>query len=426
MLKSDRKKTITYWLLIISVFLLYTLLSGATNLYNAEKTSMIEEGFSQTDIFSTMEYYFYTFAITQIFLVFVIKKINIKWFLTITIALSSILLILMSLTNTVIEQWIIYILSGALQAGIWGCSLKTLSLYLPTKLLTKANMLMSSAPAIAGIIAFATATLFGDNWRLPFVVLGFLVFLCVVFFFVACSMVKKYPRDLTLNSSDNVKKTQNKQDDFININSKKKIILLYVFSILFAFLITSLFYAVNNTFDLFVKQVGNFDNTKSKAFNIISQIIIVLGPLAIIKICEKHKNFIVVALIVYAIGLILICSLFALCSFSLETFPVMLVISLLFLILANGGFTIIRTVSPLHLRDKVDTGVFSTATNSSASIAAGFAPKLFSVIINSQSSIQQNWSNGLLALVVLTFLIFLSLVVVLLLIKRSNKKITTN
>ena len=417
MIKSDKKRTISYWFLIISIFLLYIVLTGAKNLYNAEKTTMIEDGFSQTDLFSTMEYYFYTYATMQIFLVFFLKKINIKWFLTITLTLSSILIVLMAFTNVIVQQWIIYLVAGALQAGLWGCSLKILSLYLPTNLLPKANMLMSSGPAVAGIISFGTAVIFGDNWRTPFIVLGALTFVCVVLFFISTTIVAKYPRDLGLFS---VKK-EGKNYDFININSKKKIILFYVFSIILALLVTSLFFAVNNTLDLFVKQVGNFDNTKSKLITILAPILIVIGPIVTVRICEKHFNFITVALVTFGIALAFSAILFALCKINLKTFPLMLIIFFLFLILINGGRTISLTISALHLRDKIDTGVYSTAVNASASIAAGLAPKLFSLIINNTSSVQQNWTNGLFALTMLALLIVVLLTVIQLMIKRSNK-----
>ena len=417
MIKSDKKRTISYWFLIISIFLLYIVLTGAKNLYNAEKTTMIEDGFSQTDLFSTMEYYFYAYATMQIFLTFVLKKINIKWFLSITLTLSSILTVLMAFTNVIVQQWIIYLVAGALQAGLWGCSLKILSLYLPTNLLPKANMLMSSGPAVAGIISFGTAVIFGDNWRTPFIVLGALTFVCVVLFFISTSIVAKYPRDLSPKSTNETEK----EYDFINLNSKKKIILFYVFSIILALLVTSLFFAVNNTLDLFVKQVGNFDNTKSKLITILAPILIVIGPIAIVKICDKHPNFITVALFAFGIALILLALLLTLFKTNLKVFPVMLIVFLLFLILTNGGRTISLTISALHLRDKIDTGVYSTIVNASASIASGVAPKLFSLIINNSSSIQQNWTNGLFALTMLALLIVVLLTVIQLMIKRSNK-----
>lgn len=417
MIKSDKKRTISYWFLTISIFLLYIVLTGAKNLYNAEKTTMIEDGFSQTDLFSTMEYYFYAYATMQIFLTFVLKKINIKWFLSITLTLSSILTVLMAFTNVIVQQWIIYLVAGALQAGLWGCSLKILSLYLPSSLLSKANMLMSSGPAVAGIISFGTAVIFGDNWRTPFIVLGVLTFVCVVLFFISTTIVAKYPRDLSPFSANETEK----EYDFINLNSKKKIILFYVFSIILALLVTSLFFAVNNTLDLFVKQVGNFDNTKSKLITILAPILIVIGPISIVKICDKHPNFITVALFAFGIALILLAILLTLFKTNLKVFPVMLVVFLLFLILTNGGRTISLTISALHLRDKIDTGVYSTIVNASASIASGVAPKLFSLIINNSSSVQQNWTNGLFALTMLALLIVVLLTVIQLMIKRSNK-----
>ena len=77
-----KRRNRAYILLIVSSIFLYIALTGSKNLYTAEKTTLYELGIfgNLTDLASTMEYYFYTYAAMQVALIFFVKKINIKWF----------------------------------------------------------------------------------------------------------------------------------------------------------------------------------------------------------------------------------------------------------------------------------------------------------------------------------------------------------
>ena len=195
MLTRDKRKTFAYWFLIIATFFMYIVMTGSKNLYVAEKTTMTQAGFNSVALASTMEYYFYTYAIMQVLLIFFVKKINVKWFLASTIAGSAILTILVAFTNTVEQQWCVYVVNGLLQAGIWGCSLKVLGKYLPSDMLPKGNAIMSTGPAIAGVLSYGTAALFGENWKLPFIVLGIALIVAVILFVLSVNIASRYPRE---------------------------------------------------------------------------------------------------------------------------------------------------------------------------------------------------------------------------------------
>ena len=160
---EKKNKNIAYWLLIISSFFMYIMLTSSKNLYTANKTTLYSLGTfgTLTDLATTFEYYFYTYAAMQIFLVFFMKKINVKWFLTFTIGVSAILTSLMAFTNTIVQHYVIYTANGALQAGIWGCIFKNLSKYLPKNFLAKGNGIMSTAPTVSYTLSYAVAALFG-------------------------------------------------------------------------------------------------------------------------------------------------------------------------------------------------------------------------------------------------------------------------
>ena len=76
---SEKRKNFYCVLFALSSFFLYIILTGAKNLYVAEKTTLNTLGFgSLTELAMTMEYYFYAYAAMQIILILSEQKI-VKW-----------------------------------------------------------------------------------------------------------------------------------------------------------------------------------------------------------------------------------------------------------------------------------------------------------------------------------------------------------
>ena len=428
---QDKKRKASQWFLIIATFITYIILTGSKNLYVAEKTTMTEAGFNSVKLASTMEYYFYAYAVMQIALVFLMKKINVKWYLLITIILSGALTLSISFTKTVTQQWIIYIVNGVMQAGIWGCSLHVLSKFLSKDVLPKANALMSSAPPVASVISYGTAAAFGENWRLPFLVLGIALIISVCVFFIAVNNMKKYPREIEYHhvvradgSEEDV--TDEEVNDFIHLKNKKRKGVFYAISIFYGLLITFLFFSLNNVVDYFIVSIGGYDNTVAKIMSMVILVITVIGPIVTVRACEKYTNFLKVGLVFFGIALLCSVALLALTAFKVKSFFVLLFFYLLFLIVVNGGRSISLSIAALRMRDKIDTGVYSTVVNAASSVTAGIAPKIFTMIIKPEVTepmlMQQNWINAFTISVALGTVTVISILALIIWVKKLNKK----
>ena len=302
---SESRKNVSYVLFIIASFFLYIILTGSKNLYVAEKTTLNTLGFgSLTELALTMEYYFYAYALTQVVLIFFIKKINVKWFLTVTVSASALLTVYVAFSQSLVEHYVIYIANGFLQAGIWSCLFKLFGEYLPMRFLPFANKLMASGPAVAGIISYGFAAAFGDEWRTPFATLGVILLLAVVAYFVTESRVYRIQKgeEKRRLSSTNEVTADEEDNDFIHLDSKLRIFVFYVVSSVMSFLVTSLFFMLNNNIDVFFKEIGGFSNDVSKLLTILVPITIVVGPMLTVSSCEKHKNFILVGAVYFGIS----------------------------------------------------------------------------------------------------------------------------
>jgi predicted MFS family arabinose efflux permease len=295
--------------------------------------------------------------------------------------------------------------------------MKILARYLPQRKLSTANKMMTSGPAVAGVISYGTAAIFGDNWQAPFILLGVLLLFCIVAFFLSVNFVQSFPIEDEFLKIDETKKAS-KGADFIPLESKKSRFFFYLCSILFGAGVTALFFAMNNTLDIFLQQIGGFDNTTAKWATVLAPVTFIIGPVLCVYACDKHENFILVGAVFF--GLSFVVALLLLLFFETSVFLSMALL-LLYLILTNGGRSISLSIVGLKLRDKIDTGVYSTLVNAAASISAGVIPKLFTSIVDNSSSITQNWLNAFTVLTVSNAIVVIILIALAILIKKLKK-----
>ncbi|MBE6589312.1 MAG: MFS transporter [Ruminococcaceae bacterium] len=425
--KSVKKRNRAYGLLIFASFFLYIVLTGAKNLYIAEKTTLYSLGTfgNLTDLAVTMEYYFYTYAAMQVLLIFLIKKINIKWYLTVTLGLSALITVLMSFTGHIHEHYLLYTFNGFLQAGIWGCSIKVLGRYLPARLLPLSNQLMASGPAVAGALSYGGAAMFGDRWQLPFLVLGILLFFAVALYFFSVTYVSRFPQEVhthsVVNSDGSVSEVSDEADnDFIHLKNRKRIVWFYVFSVIGGVALTATYFAVNNNLDVFLKEIGGFSNDVSKWLTVSAPLMAALGPVLIVKVCEWHKNFITVCAACFAAALLVMGVLVL--FFEVNTM-LSLVLLVLYLVIVNGGRSISLSVAALRMRERIDVGVYTTLINAAASIVAGLAPKLITSILDKETlSTVESWQEAFITVFLWNLAIVVFLVLMILTVKLLNRR----
>ena len=181
-----------------------------------------------------------------------------------------------------------------------------------------------------------------------------------------------------------------------------------------------IFFATNNTLDIFLKQIGNFDNTSAKWTTVLAPMAFIVGPILCVNACDKHKNFLVVGTVFFALALI---TSVLLLLFFQSSVVLSIALLLLYLVLTNGGRSISLSIIALKLRDKIDTGVYSTLVNAAASIATGVIPKLFTALVDNPAfSPVQNWTNSFIVLTVANAIVVAILICLIFLIKRVNEK----
>ena len=419
-IKTDRAGAHRF--LIFASFFLYILLTASKTLYTAEKTTLYELGTfgNLTDLATTMEYYFYTYTAMQILLVFFVKKINVKWFLTVTVGASSVLTMLMPATDGIMGHYVIFTVNGFLQAGIWGILLKILSAHLPAGLLPTANQIMSAGPAVSGAMAYAVAAAFGEDWKTPFFVMGALLAFAVVLYCISVTRVEKIAENTNeISPLVSPQALDEEDNDFIHLDTKARVVWFFVIAMVMGFLFTSLYFMLNNSLDVYLKEIGGFSNSAAKLLTILAPICAVVGPFMTVYSCEKHRNFIAVAGVYFGIALLF--SILLVIFFD-KSVIASLIFIVLFIVFVNGGRSVTLSIASLRMRKKIDAGVFSTAVNATSSIASGLSPKIITRILdNADYTTIESWRISFLVIVLWTMSVTVLSVLLVLLVKLINR-----
>ena len=370
---SQRKRTGT--LLILMAFLTYLALTVSKNLYTAEKLTMISDGIGLLeDLAGSMRLYSITYTIGQVLLFFFVKKLNMRRFLFASVSLSAVLTALIGLTGELSQHYIIFLINGLLQAGMWGGTLKLLSIHLPPSMLPRAIAVMTSGPAVSGAGAYGIAALFGDNWRLPFLILGVLLAVFMLLYSIVLKRMEKLWNGEDEKNDDIERNRSNElPESFSSFFTRSGVVWFYVISIIVGVSLSSFYFIINNNTDVYLSEVGQMSHTWAKTLMMLAPLASAIGPILIVRSCEKHRNFFAVSLVYLLVSMIFFASLlFIYKSYPLATF----VLLLLFMVFVNGARSVTLSIAGVKMRSKIDTGRYSMLVNAVSSLAMGIMPAM--------------------------------------------------
>ena len=385
--KLKEKNKLVHILLIVVCTLAFLVVQGSKNMYVAEMVYLAEI-FNESDvnISLTTTLYFITYAAVQVLLFFIMKKINVRLYLIATLCLSSVLTFLVGFASTVAHFWVIYSINGILQAGTYAGSIALFAKYLPKRTLSFANKVFSFGAALAGVISYGLPALFISRglWHAPFKIMGVVMLAVVVaLFFVTAKLVRGEVAEKGCaeadNSTNNEKEKTEEERPFINLSTKKNTVIFYAVMLTMSLLANCVYYAMYNWTTKLLFDVFGLSHEYSMLFTMVIPIILAIGPMITISLCDKFKDFVGVASVIRILLLPLILFLVFLYDFNMI---LSFVVVLLCLLMNNGSMIIFTTVTSLKMRKSIDSGGYVAVMNAIASIGAGVAPTIMANFIN--------------------------------------------
>ena len=374
----SKKERLLGALIIGAAFVTYIAITASRMLYNSEKLTLIEENIATlTDAANVFSVFMVSYALAQIILAVVMKKMNLKRYIIITITGASLVTSSMVFTSTIAEHYVIFALMGVFQAGFWSCNLKLLSVYLPSSMLPSSSAVMTMGPGVAGALSFGVAALFGSNWRLPFLAMGVLSLVSVIVYTVSLSSLEHVRAENSLGRAKDERVEI--PDSYSFFESGFGTVIFYAVSIFAGCSLLSIFTIIGNNFDVYLKLVGNMDVGTVKIIMVIMPLVAAVGPFMTVGSVERRKGdflavireYVLPSLLFIGAGLILFC------TYVIPTF----ILFLVFYVLIHGSRAVILSVAPFKMREKLDTGVYSITVNATCAITSGIIPVFAARII---------------------------------------------
>ena len=402
-----------YNFLIFACAFLWIIMMGSKNVYTAEIVELVGVfNVDEAQVSLAMTYYFVTYSITQIVLFFFMDNINIKWFLGVSMFLSGIVTVFIAFMTNMWQMWWLLAFNGILQAGVWGMCIAMLKKYLPSSMLATANTIMNVGMAVAGIISYGSASLFVGigHWDLPFIVLGIILSISAVLFIIAVHLCEtRTNKELSTVEE----KVINTEEPIFNLNSKISKSVFFCAAFLMSLIIHATFYAVMNWMPSMLTQNYGLDNAIGILLSIFAPVASIIGAIASIYHCEKHKNFLVVTIIYVTIGTILA---LLMVLFYKSGVIIATVLPVLYLVIFQGIITIVFGVLPLKIGSGINSGGLASLMNAAGGFAAGFAPVLSANLFSSQG-----WSTYYIVIFAITAFILIATITVYLITNKKKK-----
>lgn len=424
-MEKQRCKTLSNRLIIAS-FLIITFMMASKLVYIAQRTELMQVfGMDDVSVNLGMTFYFIVYAATQLLLSVVMGKLDVKKYLVISILISCVLTTVLSFSTGKLYFWIVLSAVGIFHAGVWAGCMHFLTKHLPTCMLPRANTLLTCGFPVGTVCSYAIASLCValKAWWLSFVIVSVLFCLVLGFFVITLSAIEKIPKFIALQIDDEYYQAKNgfstttvQQDGkLVSIDTKFSKALFYAIVGLICFLVYAIYSSIIDFIPSMLKTVHSLDDSLSILFSVAVPVGVVFGPIVMINLCEKFKNYYAVALI----GSLILVGVGIAVLFGYSSGVVIaIVLLLIYALLSRAVCSVFETVIVSRMKDQISVGGFAAYTNATASIGAAAAPAVMGV------TIALGW--GVTYSVILAEIILQTLLIgllIILFVKNKNRKV---
>lgn len=407
-------------LLIWACWAVYAASMMSKKVYAVELVEVTKAwGTSNTQAGFPLTCYYITYCIAQILFAIFIKKINVKNFFLVTVSASSVLLMIVALTQSLTQLTLIMALIGITHCGIWAGAMYLISRYVPEEKHGYAVSVMSTGFPVGNFLAYAlssAAVAFG-NWQYAFWVAGGVLLAAVVFLFIVLGKVDKgLPQivrtavESTVSESGKLKKHGGYSPRFIVSFSV----------IILAALVYQLMDMPIGTYlpKLFVSEYG-MPESYSILISMFLPIAVIGGPFLGTAVCThrhvpfmKASNLFLIAALVCPVILLFIYK---------TNIVLTLIFTVLYATLIRGFNTCSGTLATLQIDSEMNAGSITAFSNAGATVACAIVPMLFGYLFDNYAS--SAWTIFYLIFIgVMLFMILVNAVASIAIKKLEKKK----
>lgn len=323
--------------------------------YNASMVEILAQlGTTKEAAGIVSSFFFFAYGAGQLVNGLLSKKYNTRHSVTIALAGSCVINILMTVFSDISVMKYLWFFNGVFQSVLWSSLIKTLSDYLSDEKLPRAVMVMSTTVASGTFVAYGLAALFSAlkfRWTTIFYISASVVGAIAILWFFGMSVVQKYEKAVTATE-----KTESK---------KLKITPVIVISI-----IIILISAVANGFikdgittwvPSILKEEFGVSPSLSIIVTLLLPILSIFGA-SLVKAChKKQKDVNILNGSFYLISVLLAGLIIATIGF--RSAPLTLILFGASACMMAAINNVITSIVPLYSRDKIDSGLSAGLLN---------------------------------------------------------------
>ncbi len=376
----DKKTKNNSLILLFACYFLYLMSICIKMVYSAEMSEIIIDLESNKPSVSLgLLFYYLAYSVGQLVFSFIISKINLKWFITVCVSLTSLSFAMMLFAS---ENWHLYLilfLNGFLQVGIWGGIMFFVGRYIPAKMSGFASKLLATGLALGTAFTYGTSALLiaFANWRYTFLFFSALSLISLIVFLLALTRAECNLGFVFAEKLSSVK-AEKSEESISEQKIAQSIVSTVVFFSALTMLICCIYYGV----------MGWFPNLLIENFAMPTKYSILITLL--LPLCTTPSSFVIITLNEkaksdYSILILFAAAVSGLCLLLYFVYAINIVLTVVCTVLAlfalRGMMSLVGVFFPLKYKDKIESGKFSLIINSFAALAAGVMPYTISFVL---------------------------------------------
>lgn len=362
---SKAKASDGAYLLIFLAWLLYTVsYLGKVN-YSANITQMVDYyQISKAEAGMVPSFFFFAYGIGQVVNGLLCKKYNIKWMIFLSLFVSAVINLIVALTpNFEIVKWL-WMINGFVLSILWPTLVRLLSEVLPQKDLGKSSVIMGTTVATGTLVIYGLSSVFAmfDMFKLSFYTAAFLdLIVAVLWIFLyrkafKCAYEEKTKEVMSHNN-------EAKKEKFFENDKAEKCIIYTTICVLclYAIIVNLTKDGLTTWVPSILKENFAMSDSVSILLTLTLPIVAIFGNLAALKTHKIIPDYITHCFVVFIIiggivGMII-------AGISRTQIIVTLMGLMLVNFMASSLNSLITSIFPVFMREKVNSGLFAGILN---------------------------------------------------------------
>lgn len=381
--KMDKAKKSICLKFLFACYFFYLISIVLKMVYSAEIVEIIAAfpGATKASVGTGLTAYYFVYTAAQLIVAFIINKINIKAFMTVTTVLSALSFGAIYFSGELWQLYIILGLNGVFQSGVWGGVMYFVGKYVPREMAAFSSSLMSTGMALGTALAYGLSAFFVAvaDWRWTFVFFAAISLVTLVIFLVFLKKIDAksgaaHP-EIDLSKEPEKKKLPAIPHGVHGSGMNAALIMLIVI----AFFAGCVYYSISNWVPSLLTEEYGMLSQYSMLLTIALPVCMMPGPIAASALCDRHDNKYGVCAIFSAGAFI---AVFVMCFLYNASLWLALVLSIAMLFCIRGVIQVICGYFPLVLKDRINSGVSSLMFNAGACLGAAIMPLLTGLIMD--------------------------------------------